>query len=146
MNVQPETPDLEIILRFLHRFADLMSNGSNSENLLHAAALLKANVKRADEAEEQLRLAHANCARVERQLALLSRDGHVQVPISILRLAASQFQALARAFEKSGNVVSQAMCSASASTLDKVLETYSQSAAVEDRSVQAAGAPRWPDS
>jgi hypothetical protein len=125
MNAPSETPDLEVILRFLHRFADLMSTGSNSENLLRAAALLEANVKRADEAEEQLRLARANCAKVEQQLAALSRDGHVQVPISILRLAASQFQALARAFENSGNVVSQAMCSASASTLDRAIETHS---------------------
>ena len=61
----------------------------------------------------------------EQQLAALSRDGHVKVPISILRLAASQFQALARDFANSGNVVSQAMCSASASTLDRVIESNS---------------------
>jgi hypothetical protein len=125
MNASAETPDLEVTLRFLHRFADLMSTGSNSENLLRAATLLEANVKRANEAEEQLRQARLNCASLESQLAALSRDSHVQVPISILRLAASQFQALARAFENSGNVVSQAMCSASASTLDSVLETSS---------------------
>jgi hypothetical protein len=125
MNASPETSDLEVIVRFLHRFADLMSTGSNSENLLRAATLLEANVRRADEAEEQLRQARSNCANIESQLLALSRDAHVQVPISILRLAASQFQALARAFENSGNVVSQAMCSASASTLDRVLETSS---------------------
>ena len=125
MNAPSDTPDLEVILRFLNRFADLMSTGSNSKNLLRAATLLEANVRRASEAEEQLRLARSNCAKVEQQLALLSRDDHVKVPISILRLAASQFQALARAFENSGNVVSQAMCSASASTLDGVLETDS---------------------
>jgi hypothetical protein len=125
MNASAETPDLEVTLRFLHRFADLMSTGSNSENLLRAATLLEANVKRANDAEEQLRQARSNCANLESQLAALSRDSHVQVPISILRLAASQFQALARAFENSGNVVSQAMCSASASTLDSVLETSS---------------------
>ena len=137
MNASPETPDLEVILRFLHRFADLMSTGSNSENLLRAATLLEANVTRANEAEEQLRQARSTCAGVEQQLALLSREGHVQVPISILRLAASQFQALARAFENSGNIISQAMCSASASTLDRVLETHSQgTAAVENRSVR----------
>jgi hypothetical protein len=124
MNALPETPDLEIILRFLRRFADLMSTGSNSENLLRAATLLEANVRRANEAEEQLLLARSNCAKIEQQLALLSRDGHVRIPISIVRLAASQFQALARAFENSGNVVSQAMCAASASTLDRVLETH----------------------
>ena len=125
MNASAETPDLEVILRFLRRFADLMSTGSNSENLLRAATLLEANVRRANDAEEQLRQARLNCASIESQLAALSRDSHVQVPISILRLAASQFQALARAFENSGNVVSQAMCSASASTLDRVLETQS---------------------
>ena len=75
MNASPETPDLEVILRFLHRFADLMSTGSNSENLLRAATLLEANVTRANEAEEQLRQTRSTCARVEQQLALLSRDG-----------------------------------------------------------------------
>jgi hypothetical protein len=136
MNAPPETPDLEVILRFLHRFADLMSAGSNSENLLRAATLLEANVRRANEAEEQLRQALSNCAKVEQQLAALSQDGHVKVPISILRLAASQFQALARDFANSGNVVSQAMCSASASTLARVLETNSprQSLSRVDRS------------
>ena len=102
-----------------------MSNGSNSENLLRAAALLEANVRRANEAEELLRQARSSNANIEQQLAALSRDGHVHVPVSILKLAASQFQALARAFENSGNVVSQAMCAASASTLDRVLETSS---------------------
>jgi hypothetical protein len=125
MNAPSDTPDLEVILRFLNRFADLMSTGSNSKNLLRAATLLEANVRRASEAEDQLRLARSNCAKVEQQLALLSRDDHVKVPISILRLAASQFQALARDFENSGNVVAQAMCSASASTLDRVLEIHS---------------------
>ena len=123
MDALPETSDLEVILRFLRRFADLMSNGSNSENLLRAAALLEANVRRANEAEELLRQARSSNASIEQQLAALSRDGHVHVPVSILKLAASQFQALARAFENSGNVVSQAMCAASASTLDRVLET-----------------------
>jgi hypothetical protein len=37
MNTPPEPTDLEEITRFLHRFADLMSNGSNAENLLRAA-------------------------------------------------------------------------------------------------------------
>ncbi len=138
MNPSPETPDLEVILRFLHRFADLMSTGSNSANLLRAATLLEANVRRADEAEDQLRQARCNCAKVEAQLTLLSQDGHVQVPISILRLAASQFQALARAFENSGNVVSQAMCAASASTLERVLETHSNNRDAGDPSLKRA--------
>jgi hypothetical protein len=127
MNASPEISDLEVTLRFLRRFADLMSTGSNAENLLRAATLIEANVKRANEAEAQLRQVQSNCAAMESRLAALSRDAHahVQVPVSILRLAASQFQALARAFEHSGNIVSQAMCSASASTLDSVLETHS---------------------
>jgi hypothetical protein len=138
MNASPEIPDLEIILRFLHRFADLMSTGSNSENLLRAAALLEANVRRANQAEELLRQARSCNASIEQQLAALSRDGHVHVPVSILKLAASQFQALARAFENSGNVVSQAMCAASASTLDRVLETSSPRPSMS-RSEQASG-------
>jgi hypothetical protein len=125
MNASPEISDLEITLRFLRRFADLMSTGSNAENLLRAATLLEANVKRADEAEQQLRHARLNCASMESRLAALSRDTHVQVPISVLRLAASQFQALAHAFDNSGDLVSQAMCSASASALDGALETHS---------------------
>ena len=145
MNASPEISDLEITLRFLRRFADLMSTGSNSDNLLRAAALLEANVKRANEAEEQLRKARLNCATMESRLAALSRDAHVQVPVSILRLAASQFQALARAFENSGNVVSQAMCSASASTLDSVLETHSRAVAAEKRSDQPLGRGRLED-
>jgi hypothetical protein len=101
-----------------------MSTGSNSENLLRAAQLLEATVRRAAQAEQQLRQTRSECASLELQVAALSRDGHVQIPISVLRLAAAQFQALSRAFENSGNVVSQAMCSASASTLETVLESH----------------------
>jgi hypothetical protein len=124
MPASPETPDLEVTLRFLHRFADLMSTGSNSDNLLRAAQLLDATVRRAAQAEQQLRQTRSECASLEVQVAALSRDGHVQIPVSVLRLATSQFQALARAFENSGNVVSQAMCSASASTLETVLDAH----------------------
>jgi hypothetical protein len=124
MNASPETTDMEVVIRFLHRFADLMSSGSNSQNLLRAAQLLETTVKRAAEAEEQLRQARSKCTGFEVQLAALSRDAHVQVPISVLRLAASQFHSLARAFENSGNIVSQAMCSASASTLEAVLDSH----------------------
>lgn len=118
MNTPTETHEVEVIKRFLFRFADLMSNGSNSANLLLAAQLLEANVNRADDAEERLRQERLNRANLEAQLA----DDHVQVPISILRLASSQFESLARAFEKSGNVISQAMCEASAAILRQVLE------------------------
>ena len=140
MNSPPQPTDLEEITRFLHRFADLMSNGSNAENLLRAARLLEANVKRASEAESLLRQERSNCASLESgiadlktQLAAiqggLSQGTHVLAPLSILRLAASQFESLAAAFAKSGNVVSQAMCEASAFTLARVL---------------AADAPRTP--
>jgi hypothetical protein len=122
MNTPPETHEFEVIKRFLLRFADLMSKGSNSENLLRAAQLLEANVNRADDAERQLLKERSKCADLEAQVAALSRDDYVHVPIAVLRLAATQFQSLAAAFEKSGNVVSQVMCSASASTLDRALE------------------------
>src|SRR5258708_34944228 len=116
MNTAPAPTDLEETTRFLHRFADLMSNGSNAENLLRAARLLEANVKRASEAEDLLRLERSNCANLESgiaglraQLAAvqggLSEGTHVLAPVSILRLAASQFESLAGAFEKSGKVV-----------------------------------------
>jgi hypothetical protein len=122
MNTSPERQEVEVITRFLLRFGDLVSGGSNAENLLRAAQLLQANVSRADDAEEQLLKERSNCASLAAQLEALSRDDHVQVPVSILRLAAAQFESLADAFEKSGNVVSQAMCSASASTLRRALE------------------------
>ena len=47
------------ILRFLHRFADLMSNGSNSENLLRAARLLESHMDQVEEASELLRVERA---------------------------------------------------------------------------------------
>jgi hypothetical protein len=122
MNAPPETHDVEVIKRFLLRFADLMSNGSNSANLLLAAQLLEANVNRANDAEEQLRQERSNCVNLTAQLAALSSDSHVLAPISILRLATSQFESLAGAFEKSGDVISQAMCEASAATLARILE------------------------
>lgn len=133
MNIPPEPNDLEEITRFLHRFADLMSNGSNAENLLRAARLLEANVKRASEVESLLQQERSNCANLESGIADLraqlvaiqaglSEGTHVSVPVSILRLAALQFQSLAAAFEKSDNVVSRAMCEASASTLARVFE------------------------
>lgn len=133
MNIPPEPTDLEEITRFLHRFADLMSNGSNAENLLRAARLLEAYMKRAIEAEDLLRQERSNCASLESGIADLraqladlqaglSQGTYVLAPASILRLATSQFESLAAAFEKSGNVVSRAMCEASASTLVRVFE------------------------
>ena len=121
MHAPPATDDLETTIRFLHRFADLMSAGSNAENLLLAATLLDMNAKRANEAEDQLRQERSTRVRLEAQLAALFRDDHVQVPNSIIRLAASQFKSMARTFEKSGDIVSRAMCEASAATLGRML-------------------------
>ena len=172
-----ETTD---VLRFLRRFADLMSNGSNSDNLFRAAGLLEtysdllkethellqaervkgdatAEARKALEAaikeQEQANLALTSAlteqqpradeivAEMERrQGEFLQRaeeaearlaetlntsaamaDGCVAVPLATLKMAKAQFESLAGLFEKSGNIVSQVMCEASASTLDRVI-------------------------
>jgi hypothetical protein len=177
---EPETEDIEEIVRFLHRFSELVSKGTNADNLRRAAEFLEAHVKMSRESRELLRIqrnqndtnvklckslgyivarlenetielkselarrkfglnqaireleqerdqlasraeqAEARSAAVQSRDAVLG-DTHVIVPISALRLAESQFMSFARAFEKSGNVVSQAMCEASATALDQVL-------------------------
>jgi len=184
MSSPPQMPEIENLVRFLNRFADLMSIGSNADNLLRAAQLLDINSKRARDAEQLLRedcnksathlafsnLLEANCdvfeneidglqseiaqlhatfnealvdaarenadvlrraEQAETELSVLrsapSRDvavgaDHVLVPLSLLRLASAQFNALARDFQKSGNIVSQVMCEASASTLNRIVE------------------------
>jgi cell division protein ZapA (FtsZ GTPase activity inhibitor) len=48
-------------------------------------------------------------------------DTHILVPITTLQLAEAQFELLAREFQQSGNIVSQAMCTASASTLGRAV-------------------------
>ena len=182
MNSAPQISEVEYLVRFLNRFADLMSIGSNAENLLRAAQLLEINSTRASEAEQLLgeechksatylafsRLLEANCGVFENEIASLKseiaqlhatfneaitdaarenadllrraeqaetelaavateslRDAvdHVTVPLSLLRLAAAQFNGLAREFQKSGQIVSQVMCEASASTLNRIVET-----------------------
>ena len=66
-------------------------------------------LQRAEEAEARL-------AAIQNYPALaVSSDSHVLVPIAALRLAGAQFVSLARAFEKSGNIVSQVMCEARSS-------------------------------
>lgn len=72
-------------------------------------------LQRAEEAEARLAAIQDNPA------LAVSSDTHVLVPIAALRLAEAQFVSLARAFEKSGNIVSQVMCEASASTLDRTI-------------------------
>jgi len=88
MNSQPEIPEVEILIRFLSRFADLMSIGSNAENLLRAAQLLEINSTRATEAERLLReechksaaylafsrLLEANCGIFENEIAGLKSE------------------------------------------------------------------------
>ena len=72
-------------------------------------------LRRAEQAEAEL-------AAVATE-ALRDAADHVTVPLSLLRLAAAQFNALAREFRKSGQIVSQVMCEASASTLNRIVET-----------------------
>src|SRR6185436_8821880 len=109
MSERQDMSQLEVTRRFLLRFADLMSNGSNSANLLLAAELLKTCANRADAAEERLRLEQARLAELEAKLAALSSDDQAHLPRAILRVAKSQFETLSNEFEKSGNLVSQAM-------------------------------------
>jgi len=193
----PEAVETANILRFLHRFADLMSNGTNSENLLRAAKILESRVSLLNETEELLRLERAKAdAATEAQRALEVRIGaledeilalkaslagqqsrhdvvvaemerrqgeflqraeeaeaqiaairelppaiafgSVAVPLSALRVAKAQFEAFAAAFERSGNIVSQVMCEASASNLERVMVDAGGDDEAEDRSQHAA--------
>lgn len=175
ISISPDAPEAAEILRFLHRFADLISTGSNSGNLLRAAELLEAHIDKVKEANEQLQAERVRCDAIESRAAglqsemtalksqlsetelklgdvaleaerkqgeLLRRaeeaeaqlaaartdlaskvldDTHVLVPVTTLHRAKAQFLSLATAFEKSGNIVSQVMCEASASNLDRVI-------------------------
>lgn len=179
-SASPTAAETADILRFLHRFADLMSNGSNSDNLLRAARMLQAHVdllkqtnellqaerSRGDASAEARQTLEARISAFEREIVMLksglaeqqsrSEDivaemerrlaeflqraeqaeagqaaaqaaspamafGCIAVPLSALQVAKAQFESLARAFEASGNIVSQVMCEASASSLDRVM-------------------------
>lgn len=122
MSDLPDEDQLEITRRFLLRFADLMANGSNAANLLLAAQLLEAYANRAVAAEQLARYQMSRAAELELKIVGLSSDENVRLPQSVLRLVRSQFQALSSEFERSGNVISQAMCEASASILDRYIE------------------------
>ena len=50
----PTAAETADVLRFLHRFADLMSNGNNSDNLLRAARMLQAHIDLLKESTELL--------------------------------------------------------------------------------------------
>ena len=192
----PETTETTEILRFLHRFADLMSTGSNADNLLRAARMLethadllketgellqverirgdasaevrKALQARIGESENEILALKAELARQQssaseivaemerRQSELLQRaeqaeaglaaaeaeppavpTGSIVMELATLRVAKAQFESLARAFEKSGNIVMQVMCEASASSLDRAI-LDADVADLEDRSKHAA--------
>jgi hypothetical protein len=193
----PTAAETTDILRFLHRFADLMSNGSNSDNLLRAARMLEAHIDLLKETKELLQIERTRgdtgaearkalearigafeheilalksklaeqrsrndgiVAEMERRLAeFLQRAekaeadlaaiqempaaiafGSIAVPLSALRVAKAQFESLAAAFEKSGNIVSQVMCEASASNLERVIADSGAADDTEDRSQHAA--------
>ena len=177
----PPSAETTEVLRFLRRFADLMSTGSNSQNLLRAAALVETLTDLLGQTQERLQAARLQCdtevearktlaARIDELehevLALKSRladqhartdeivaemerrqseflhraeqaeadlaanrqappaipEGSLAVSLSTLQLAKAQFEQLAAAFEKSGNIISQVMCEASASTLGRVID------------------------
>lgn len=77
------TPGVEEIIRFLRRFADLVSAGHNADHLSRAADLIEALIKRVDDTEELLReeqatseknlrfykMAETDCASLEKELA-----------------------------------------------------------------------------
>jgi uncharacterized coiled-coil protein SlyX len=184
-------------LRFLRRFADLMSTGSNSDNLLRAATTLEAQADllketrellgveriRGDANAETRKTLEARIGELEREILTLKSRlaeqqshadqivaemerrqgeflrraeeaearataieeappgiplGSIAVPLSTLRVAKAQFESLAAAFEKSGNIVSQVRCEASASHLDRVMADSGAAEDAEDRSQHAA--------
>jgi hypothetical protein len=184
-------------LRFLRRFADLMSTGSNSDNLLRAATTLEAQADllketrdllgveriRGDTNAETRKTLEARIGELEHEILALKSKlaeqqshadqivaemerrqgeflrraeaaearlatieaappaipyGCIAVPLSTLRVAKAQFESLAAAFEKSGNIVSQVRCEASASHLDRVMADSGAADDAEDRSQHAA--------
>jgi predicted RNase H-like nuclease (RuvC/YqgF family) len=193
----PASTETTDVLRFLRRFADLMSTGSNSENLLRAAGMLEAHsdllkettellqaersrtdagaeIRKASElrigelereilsltsrlAEQQSRSDEVVAEMERRQDEFLQRaeaaetqltairetppaipKGSVAVQLSTLQVAKAQFESLAAVFERSGNIVSQVMCEASASTLDRVILDAGADEDAEDRAQDAA--------
>jgi hypothetical protein len=192
----PAPTETTEVLRFLQRFADLMSTGSNADNLLRAARLLEAHsdllkettellqVERirgdagaeirkslevsVGESENQILALKAELARQQaktseivaemerRQSEFLQRAeqaeaalaavqdappavpaGSIAIELATLRVAKAQFESLAGAFEKAGNIVLQVMCEASASSLDRAI-LDAGATGPEDRSKHAA--------
>lgn len=119
-----------------NEIAALQSQLSESQAKLNAHGLAaEVNqgelLRRAEEAEAKLALA-------EQALATKASDGtNIVVPVTTLRLAKAQFESLALGFEKAGNLVSQTMCEASASSLERaIIDGGSQES--ENRSKHAA--------
>ena len=135
---------LEVTRRFLLRFADLMSNGSNSANLLLAAELLQSYADRASAAEMRLTFELARSARLESKMAALSSNEVAHLPRSILQITKSQFECLTNESEKAGNLVSQAMCEASASALGGYLRTATDQASQLTATCEAPSAASDP--
>ena len=192
----PAPTETTEVLRFLQRFADLMSTGSNADNLLRAARLLEAHSDllaettellqverirgdagaeirksleaRIGESENQILALKTELARQQaktseivtemerRQSEFLQRAeqaeaalaavqdalpavpaGSIVIELATLRVAKAQFESLAGAFEKAGNIVLQVMCEASASSLDRAI-LDAGATGPEDRSKHAA--------
>ena len=80
----------------------------------------------------------AEAALAAAQAAPATASHRIAVPLSILQVAKAQFGALAQAFERSGNIVSQVMCEASASSLDRA--TLDAGAADGDTDIRSQNA------
>ena len=84
-SASPTAAETADILRFLHRFADLMSNGSNSDNLLRAAKMLEAHIALLRETQDLLQVERIRGdASAEARQALEARIGEFEQ--EILRL------------------------------------------------------------
>jgi predicted RNase H-like nuclease (RuvC/YqgF family) len=98
---------------------DLTTSLANKQREFSDALIAAANER--DQQASRAEQAEARFAAIEAGLSrnAARRETHIVVPIATLRLAEAQFMSLARAFEQSGNIVSQVMCEASASALDR---------------------------
>jgi hypothetical protein len=100
---------------------DLTTSLANKQREFSDALIAAANER--DQQASRAEQAEARFAAIEAGLSrnAARRETHIVVPIATLRLAEAQFKSLARAFEQSGNIVSQVMCEASASALDRAV-------------------------
>src|SRR5262249_7969317 len=89
----PEAPDIVDTVRFLRRFADLMSNGQNSAWLLNAAAMLETLSARVAAAEAEEQLSRQKCENLARDNDRLEAecdglkgdvDGHLELARTLL--------------------------------------------------------------